>query len=77
VRRQIETAGLEVLVAENASLEALFADIGAVVLFLKVTRGKLRTSTAIATATRLRVFHHASLPKVDFAFIATVFHHRS
>jgi hypothetical protein len=66
VRRQIETAGLEVLVAENAFLEALFADIGAVVFFLKVTPWQIEDFNSDRYRDRLRLLHQRILAESGF-----------
>jgi SAM-dependent methyltransferase len=66
VSRQIETAGLEILVAENAFPEAVFTDIGAVVFFLKVTPWQVEDFNCDRYRERLRVLHQRILAEGGF-----------
>ena len=66
VRRQVERAGLQVLVAENAYPEAVFTDIGAVVFFLKVTSWQIEGFNCDRYRERMRLLHEHILAEGGF-----------
>ena len=66
VSTQIETAGLQILVAENAFPEAVFTDIGAVVFFLKVTPWQIPDFNCDRYRERLRLLHQRILAEGGF-----------
>ena len=66
VRRQLETAGLQVLVAENAFPEAVFTDIGAVVFFLKVTPWQIADFSCDRYREQLHLLHQRIVAEGGF-----------
>jgi SAM-dependent methyltransferase len=66
VRRQLETTGLQVLVAENAFPEAVFTDIGAVVFFLKVTPWQIEDFSCDRYREQLRLLHQRTVAEGGF-----------
>ena len=66
VRRQLETAGLQVVVAENAFPEAVFTDIGAVVFFLKVTPWQIEDFSFNRYGEQLRLLHQRIIAEGGF-----------
>jgi SAM-dependent methyltransferase len=63
---QLRAAGMDVLLAENAYPEAVFADIGAIVFFLKVTPWQIPDFSCDRYRDRLRVLHHRILTQGGF-----------
>jgi len=68
---QMKAAGMDVLLAQNAYPEAFFADIGAIVFFLKVTPWQIPDFDCDRYRDRLRLLHQRILTQGGFAFIAT------
>jgi SAM-dependent methyltransferase len=68
---QIKAAGMDVLLAENAYLKRSLRILARSYFFLKLLRGKFRTSIAIAIETDCTSCINVSSLKGDFAFIAT------
>lgn len=66
VRRQLETAGLQVLVAEDAFPEAVFTDIGAVVFFLKVTPWQIEDFSCDRYREQLHLLHQRIVAEEGF-----------
>jgi len=63
---QIKAAGMDVLLAENAYPEAVFADIGAIVFFLKVTPWQIPDFDCDRYRDRLHVLHQRILTEGGF-----------
>ena len=66
VRRQLQAAGLQVLVAKNAFPEAVFTDIGAVVFFLKVTPWQIEDFSCDRYRKQLRLLHQGIVAEGGF-----------
>ena len=63
---QIKAEGMDVLLAENAYPEAVFADVGAVLFFLKVTPWQIPNFNCDRYRDRLRILHHRILAHGGF-----------
>jgi SAM-dependent methyltransferase len=66
VSEQIKTAGMDVVVAQDAFPEAEFADVGAVVFFLKVAPWQIQDFTSDRYRDRLRLLHQRMLTQGKF-----------
>jgi len=66
VSAQIKSAGMDVSSEENAYPEAVFADIGAIVFFLKVTPWQIPDFSCDRYRERLRVLHQRILAQGGF-----------